>query len=793
MAIDIGDAILTFLADTSQLDAAFNRVGAEAATKMAPTAAAVQSVEQGFAEVGATAAIAGAAGQAAGHAIEEGAEVSRKTIHEAKGEAGLLGEMFGIHLPRHVRSFVAEIPAVATVLSSAFAATAILFLIEALAKAIEKIIEWRHEGERIAEAWEKVDDVQRKVFDNLEDKLIKAQIRLDELDGKTLEALRLKLQLIDRQTLEHLQEQIKQIGDEADKAMGKLDRGWVTNILAGFEGSEEAKAKLHDLDKTLKTAFETRTPEAYANALAIVQKALTEADAKVKELTEAQKNFKPIVVQGFVSPGPDPKTLESWVKLSGVIRDYQKDIEEARKAADKEKESEGAEDRKKRAEEAEKAREKERRALEQFDRLVTSQHQKLNEILDKQDDERLKHDLDRLQQGLKQEQKVSDEKLQQQREVLAGQIATIDGELQALRSATEQKAILLKTQYDKGLISQGDYLAHLKRLYDEDLQKLIAVLDRKQQLVIQEAQIEATQRGRILTSEDARELKAYRDIENQKKKAQDDFTKDFLKQQDQIEKRAAHTNNSLIRQLQQYSQHLRASSRDLHGWAKTADGILNDVSQAFGSAVEQWILGQESFGVAMERALAQYLARVAAQAAIDAIYFTARGFAALASWDFSGATNWFTAAAIAGGVAGAAGAAAHAINPGSGGSKTEGNPRAGINDNSPATQSGGQPAQQRNVASFAAGALVSTPTLAIVGDSRTGGRAREGVLPLDDPEAMGAIVEALGGGRGSTNFYVQGLVSADELRKLVRKIDRQVSRGQSRLTARNAYRVTRRG
>src|SRR6478672_1573517 len=99
MAIDIGDAILTFLADTSQLDAAFNKVGTEAAGKLAPAAAGVQGIEHNFVAAGAAATTAAAAGGTAGAAISEGAELSGKALREAKGEAGLLGEAMGIHLP----------------------------------------------------------------------------------------------------------------------------------------------------------------------------------------------------------------------------------------------------------------------------------------------------------------------------------------------------------------------------------------------------------------------------------------------------------------------------------------------------------------------------------------------------------------------------------------------------------------------------------------------------------------------------------------------------------------------
>jgi hypothetical protein len=60
-------------------------------------------------------------------------------MYQARGEAALLGEEFGIHLPRHVRSFISEIPGVGEALSAAFSATAILFVAQAIIEAAEKL------------------------------------------------------------------------------------------------------------------------------------------------------------------------------------------------------------------------------------------------------------------------------------------------------------------------------------------------------------------------------------------------------------------------------------------------------------------------------------------------------------------------------------------------------------------------------------------------------------------------------------------------------------------------------
>src|SRR5262249_30866950 len=130
----------------------------------------------------------------------------------------VLDEAIGVKLPRGVTRFVSELLPLGPLMDVAFSAGVIFFLIEALSKGIEKIIEWAQSAEKISEAWAKVDEVQRKTLDNLENDVIRSQIKLDELSGKTLEALRLKLQLIDNLSLDKLAGELDKIALEADKA-----------------------------------------------------------------------------------------------------------------------------------------------------------------------------------------------------------------------------------------------------------------------------------------------------------------------------------------------------------------------------------------------------------------------------------------------------------------------------------------------------------------------------------------------------------------------------------------------
>jgi hypothetical protein len=130
--INIGDAVVNFVGDMTQLDQGVDKLNERIETGMTRASQNVGQLGDALDETGQKA-------DEAGGEIDEAMGRSSSSIREAKGEAALLGEQFGIHLPRHVRTFIAEIPGVGEALSAAFAATAVLFIIEAIVKLTEKV------------------------------------------------------------------------------------------------------------------------------------------------------------------------------------------------------------------------------------------------------------------------------------------------------------------------------------------------------------------------------------------------------------------------------------------------------------------------------------------------------------------------------------------------------------------------------------------------------------------------------------------------------------------------------
>ena len=158
MGIDVGDAVFKFLGDSTNLDAQFDEVGPKAQAAFEP----------------------------ATEAAEEAGERMKGSMREARGEVALLGEEVGVRLPRHVQTFVAQLPGVGEAMTAAFSATAALFLVQALVEGTDKLNKWLAETFVYTEnmkAMESATADHNRTMAGLTDLLDKAQAKIESLDG----------------------------------------------------------------------------------------------------------------------------------------------------------------------------------------------------------------------------------------------------------------------------------------------------------------------------------------------------------------------------------------------------------------------------------------------------------------------------------------------------------------------------------------------------------------------------------------------------------------------------------
>jgi len=213
----------------------------------------------------------GAFSQIKSGAGDMGREVSG-SMGEARHGVILLGEEFGIHLPRGVTSFLASIGPVGAAMEAAFPFLAIAVGATIL---IEKLVKMHEAGEKITEDQGRFGTAVNNAFNQLDEKLIQAEIRSDELRGDHLGALKLQLDLIDKQSMDQLVHAFDEVAKHADVVMKELEGHWYTfgigsdganAALTAFKDKYEALLSLHTdagkqeasnlLTGTLKTAQE---------------------------------------------------------------------------------------------------------------------------------------------------------------------------------------------------------------------------------------------------------------------------------------------------------------------------------------------------------------------------------------------------------------------------------------------------------------------------------------------------------------------------------------------------------
>ena len=175
--------------------------------------------------------------------LSDAARAARSSFQDIKSEAGgmgkgvsysmmesrhsvmLLGEEFGVHLPRALTSFIAGLGPLGPALNMAFPFLAIAVGATLL---IQHLVKLHEAGEKLTDDQVKFGTAAQTAFNSLDDKLLQAQIRADELRGNHLAALHDQIELIDHQSLEELVHSFEEVAKAADVVMKELTGHWYT-------------------------------------------------------------------------------------------------------------------------------------------------------------------------------------------------------------------------------------------------------------------------------------------------------------------------------------------------------------------------------------------------------------------------------------------------------------------------------------------------------------------------------------------------------------------------------------
>jgi hypothetical protein len=175
--------------------------------------------------------------------IKDGASAMGTGVGYSTGEARhsvmLLGEEFGVHLPRGITSFIASLGPVGPALEAAFPFLAIALGATLL---IEHLVKIKEEADKAAASQSEFGTTVTKSFMELDDKLLRAGIQMDELNDDHLSALRKQLELIDHASLKDLMAELDIVAKAADSTFATLKTSWFQFT----EGSRGAKHALED-------------------------------------------------------------------------------------------------------------------------------------------------------------------------------------------------------------------------------------------------------------------------------------------------------------------------------------------------------------------------------------------------------------------------------------------------------------------------------------------------------------------------------------------------------------------
>jgi hypothetical protein len=283
--INVGDCVVEFLGNTQQLDGSIDGLQAKIESGMSRASQSVGQLDDALDNAGETATEAGGV-------IDEAMEKSTVNVREARGEAMLLGEAFGVHLPRHVTSFVATLPGVGEALESAFAATAVIFIAEAIVKLTEKVTNFISTTFIYTQAMKEAD----AITTSLNATILENEANIEKLntayDTMTMTPMQLLTKQLDdvNAKIAHQQEEFRAASDEMYGYRNGLiqltdaEKKQSENIIISNKTVMEA---LSDENRNLSTQID----KLYSDAARKAKEASEKNMATFNELMQQQRNY----------------------------------------------------------------------------------------------------------------------------------------------------------------------------------------------------------------------------------------------------------------------------------------------------------------------------------------------------------------------------------------------------------------------------------------------------------------------------------------------------------------------
>jgi len=563
----------------------------------------------------------GGAGHDARHAMEEAEYSATEARHAMHG----LGEEIGVHLPRFVQSFLAEIPAVGSVMSAAFAPIAIIGLIQVAGELIEKVRE-------MVPAWKEAEEAEKEYAKQVENSAKDFAASLAKLKAEYIEFVRITQgpEAAARLTVAYTEQDLKkqdavveELKKKYDELMARIARAKeLADPLSRGEAGEKWRKDAADAQKALHAAEEQQAAirmQLYGKEAAAQQEALKASEDAAKRAEAEEKKREAAAKQAAAEAQKASMEAARWVDMATKgAHDY---VEALLKVNSE---------------------------MERYATETESVADRVDALLAKQAEERAAGG--------------------------ASAIELLFGKPEDFIKASElyeREAIKNQEALDRMLRANETHEERLNAEYQLDLQRFSAAAEAKAVAAIRaegasDAQVEAIHQQYAALRAAATD-KYGKDLQSLTNSTgwQDVFGSRFgelLKgDEEKLREWSSSANQSLLL-VQNAAAMLGQQGRE----------AFDQFEEGMGQSIASAIVYDKSIGQAMRSALASTLESIAARDLVLAIDAMAWGFYDLAMGDYEGAASAFSAAALFGAVGGAAAVAGRFAAGGS-----QGAPRAG--------------------------------------------------------------------------------------------------------------------
>jgi hypothetical protein len=220
--------------------------------------------------------------------IKSGAgQMGRETsghMMEARHGVMMLAEEFGVHLPRSITMFLSSIGPIGAAMEAAFPFLAVITLATILVQHLEKL---RAAGQELTTDQLKFGTAAQNAFNALDDKLLQAQIRADELNHNHLGALTKQLELIDNASMAELVKTFEELEKASDEVFKGLQAKW--NPFT--QGSAGAQAALENFQAQYASLLAMHKDKDASDLLAGTKKTAEEVLAAMQVMRQPQTTY----------------------------------------------------------------------------------------------------------------------------------------------------------------------------------------------------------------------------------------------------------------------------------------------------------------------------------------------------------------------------------------------------------------------------------------------------------------------------------------------------------------------